>query len=361
MDRILGQPQAIELLQAALRHDHLHHAYIFHGPPGVGKFTTARAFAAALLCESAGVGTGQPAKACGKCRACEMLARGSHPDEHLVTKELARFNDDPNVRGRKLMSIPIEVLRTHLLAPVSLAPRAGARKVFIVDEAELIRVDVQNVLLKTLEEPPAGTIIILVTASEHRLLSTIRSRCMRVAFVPLAHDLVMQWLTERKVQLEPPQQRWLADFACGSFGRAQLALDHDLAAWAEEILPAVDAMGRGRYPVELGRKMHQIVEDFAKRWVADHDGASKEAANKHAAGLMWFMIAQHARVEMARVADGLKGTDAADAEEALEPYLALVDAVDQAERELGGNVNMGVAMDHAVSLMYRAMQGGVAA
>ncbi len=182
VDAILGQPHAIELLQSALQTDRLHHALIFHGPKGVGKFTTARALAAILLCHEVAKKAASsflpPVRACGTCRSCAALRAGSHPDDHVITKELARFSSDAAVRDRKLMTIPTAVLRENLIEPVNLAPRLGSHKVFVVDEAELLDSVSQNILLKTLEEPPAGTYVILVTDAEDRLLPTIRSRCL---------------------------------------------------------------------------------------------------------------------------------------------------------------------------------------
>src|SRR5690606_4650358 len=117
-----------------------------------------------------------------------------HPDLHVVTKELARYSEDRSTRERKLTQIPVDVLRTELIEPVYRAAQMGHGKVFIVDEAELLNDAGQNAMLKTLEEPPAGTTIILVTSIQDRLLPTIRSRCQRVAFVPLPDSVVSRWL-----------------------------------------------------------------------------------------------------------------------------------------------------------------------
>ncbi|MEL7087151.1 MAG: hypothetical protein AAGL98_01715, partial [Planctomycetota bacterium] len=223
MDAILGQTHALDQLHAQLTSGRVHHAQIFHGPAGVGKFTTALALAKVLLCHAPERDLAGRVTACGGCVSCLTFrpapeeagpdatpgagagaAAGAgagagafpgvaHPDLHVVNKELARYSDDRQVRDRKLTSIPVDVLRTALIEPAYLGAQLNHGKVFIVDEAELLNAAGQNVLLKTLEEPPTpddntgggGTTIILVTANEDRLLPTIRSRCQRIAFVPL--------------------------------------------------------------------------------------------------------------------------------------------------------------------------------
>jgi DNA polymerase-3 subunit delta' len=357
MDRIFGQPHAIDVLQTAMRNDRLHHAYVFHGPTGVGKFTTAHAFARTLLCHEAQPDLAGFINACGSCRSCSVFDAGTHPDMHVVTKELAKYSDDATVRNRKLMTIPVDVLETALIAPVSLAPRLGARKVFVVDEAELMSDIGQNKLLKTLEEPPAGTFIILVTSNEDRLLATVRSRCQRIAFAPLPDSDVNRWLDERDDELSADHRAWLIRFADGSVGQVQLAIEYDLYAWAGQVIPAIEQMGHGVYPDELGRQIGAMLNDFAETWVKRHDNASKDAANKLAAALMWRLIAQEARKRMFDRAAQCDPADPMETERRMWPYLGIIDALKQAEYEMHANVNMTLVSDHLVSMIYRALRG----
>ena len=364
MQNILGQSKAIEILQSALTSGRGHHAYIFHGPAGVGKFTTAWAFARTLLCHDAQPDLAGHVVACGSCRSCRLLdaqpgTAAAHPDLHVITKELARYNDDPEVRKRKLRVIPIAVVRQELLGPVSLLPQLGLNKVFIVDEAELLSDDAQNALLKALEEPPAGTYLILVTASEDRLFPTVRSRCHAVAFVPLPDQIVEQWLRRTKPELDEPQRTWLVGFADGSLGQTELAIEYDLFAWARVILPAMDQMAKGKYPCELGSYMAQRIDEFAKQWVDGHKGASKNAANHLAAKLVWRIIGQHARARIADAAPRCNPTDPVAAERILAGWLGVLDAVTAAESDMASNVNIGLVTDHAISVMYRQIQSGV--
>ena len=295
--------------------------------------------------------------ACGACESCRLL-RGHdavHPDLHIVTKELARYSDERSVRDRKLTSIPVGVLRTALIEPVYRAAHLRHNKLFIIDEAELLNPTGQNLLLKTLEEPPAGTYLILVTAREEKLLPTVRSRCHRVAFSPLPDDVVSDWIDRRDEPLTEPDRQWLVSFAAGSLGRAQLAVDYNLCEWAQLVLPALDAMAQGRYPTELGAQMAKCIGTFAENWTKKNTNASKDAANRAAAGLLWSILTTHAQARLTEVAQTVDPADVTDSEAALEPYIGVIDAVTTAERELDSNVNLGLICDHLVSLVYRAL------
>ena len=357
-------------IQSAVTSGRLHHAWIFHGPWGVGKFTAAVELAKLMLCHSPVtdlMGTPSPCDACESCRlfrppspeveaAEDDASPGSgiaHPDFHVVTKELARYSDDAATRSRKLMNIPTEVLREALLEPVYRLPQLQHGKVFIVDEAELIDVRGQNLLLKTLEEPPAGTHIILVTSSEDKLLTTIRSRCQRVAFAPLPDEVIQQWMDRNASEVSDADRAWLTSFAGGSLGRVVLCRKYDLFRWWKAVLPGVDAAVTGRPPGDLGATMANLIDELAKAWVDDHANASKEAANRMAAGLMLAMIGQHARMQMARVATRVPTDDPDTAQAMLKPWLHVIESLNITETELGSNVNLGLAMDHLVSMMAR--------
>lgn len=383
MRHVLGQSRAVEALLAPLRNGRLHHAFIFAGPAGVGKFTAALAFARLLLCHAPQRTLSGEPEACGSCASCRLVGNAAtrglhaateaaedaqlaaaHPDLHVVTKELAKYSDDRATRDRKLTQIPVEVLRGALLEPVYRAAQmpgesAAAKKVFIVDEAELLNPTGQNLLLKTLEEPPAGTVIVLVTSSEDRLLPTIRSRCQRVTFTPLGDDLVRRWVDQQEAagSLSATDREWLVSFAGGSPGRAELALGFDLASWARAILPAIDGLASGRPALasDLGAQFAARIDGFAAAWVDRHDNASKEAANKLGAGLMWSLVAAHARRRLADVAARHPaGGDLADAEADAEPWLRVVDALGEAERHLASNVNLSIVCDHLASRVARA-------
>jgi len=395
MDHVLGQDAAVNSLRAQLAAGRAHHAYIFHGPPGVGKFTTAMAFAKLLLCPAAQTDLMGRFAACGQCGSCVLLpdkpseldqspAEGwslggrdekakqqakpapqeeddeaslasPHPDLHVVTKELARYSDDASTRNRKLRSIPVEVVRQHLIQPASLAPQMGKAKVFIVDEAELLNPAGQNAMLKTLEEPPPGTTLILVTASEDRLLPTIRSRCHRVAFASLDDGVIERWVESHASDCTPTLRHWLVGFADGSLGRAKLALRFGLDSWAESVLPAIDQLARGKAAATLGSTIAAQIDQLAGDWADAHKGGSKEAANHMSAGLMWSMIARHARHKLATLSEQCDLADPASAEALLDPWLGVIDAIEQARSYHQRNVNLTLVCDQLSMSLHQAL------
>lgn len=365
VDYILGQPRAVQQLQAALAAGRLHHAYVFHGPAGVGKFTTALALARLVLCHDVRPDLSGQHVACEACRSCRLLGErgaGAHPDLHVVTKELALFSEKADDRKRKLTNIPVAVVRKELIGPAYLAARLDHGKVFIVDEAELLDPPSQNAMLKTLEEPPVGSHLILVTAREERLLPTVRSRCQRVAFGSLPAAVVARWLHGQDLTLDGPDLEGVVELADGSLGQAQLVVQYGLLAWSKQVLPAIDAMVEGTCAVELGSNMMALVDGYAKAWVEEHKAqhASKDAANRRGAGLMWALIAGHARRRLAQAANGCAAGELLEAEAALDPWLGVIDAVRTAERELAANLNLGLVMDHLAATMYGSLAGAAA-
>ena len=393
MDQIEGQSQAVDVLQAALRTGRIHHAFVFGGPEGVGKFTTAIAFAQLLLCHDRGQDLAGMTIACGACASCQFFRDSSgnddgngggnggeggrtgesHPDLHVVRKEMAKFSDSRKLRERKQLNIPLDLLREMVVGgqagtgkyhspTVANSAALGHGKVFIIDEAELLAVEGQNALLKTLEEPPSQTRVILVTSLEDRLLPTIRSRCQRVVFVPLSETMLDRFLDREAagrddLKLSESDRGWLLQFAAGSMGRLRFALQYNLVSWSQFVLPALNAMAGGRAAPSLGRDMAGAIDALAKQWVSDHDNASKEAANRMAADLMWSLIAQEARLRIHREAASLAADSPEDNEARLEPWLGVIDAIRRGEADLRSNVNLGLTADHVAMLIDRALRG----
>jgi DNA polymerase-3 subunit delta' len=166
---IVGQPAAVTLLRRAIALDRPAHTYAFVGPSGVGRRLTAVAFAQALLCSTHG---------CGACAVCRRVAAGQHPDCQVVQPTPPK--DNP--KGAPM--IRIEQVR-DLERTAALAPLEGSRKVFVLDEAERLTLPTAQALLKTLEEPPPRTHLVLILANPRALPPTVLSRCQRVRFRPL--------------------------------------------------------------------------------------------------------------------------------------------------------------------------------
>lgn len=176
---IEDQPRAVELLRRALAGDRVAHAYAFVGPAGAGRATTALAFAAALLCDAGG---------CGTCRHCALVAARQHPDLHVIVPTPPQRNP----KGAPVIRID-DVRRIEHDA--ALKPLMARRKVFIVDDAHRMTDDAPEAFLKTLEEPPDRTVMILVLPRVRALPATVLSRCHIVRFraranARLAEDMV---------------------------------------------------------------------------------------------------------------------------------------------------------------------------
>jgi DNA polymerase-3 subunit delta' len=174
----LRGPRTIELIERQVAESGTH-AWMLLGPPGSGKRRVATAMAAALNCP-VGPGVG-----CGECSTCLRIVRGRYPDVHHVTAE-----------GTFIL---VDQIRDSVLAEASRSPFEGSTKVFIIEESDRMNPAAQNALLKTLEEPEAATVFILISDREEELLDTIRSRCRIVRLDPLSEERVIEILVAEGV------------------------------------------------------------------------------------------------------------------------------------------------------------------
>lgn len=353
--KIVGQGKAVAVLEDAVASGRVHHAWVLEGPVGVGKRTAALAFASLLLDPTTESGLSGGVVCDENSPVQKLLRAGTHPDLALISKELARFHDDADVRKRKQTSISIDVIRQFVLAQGGLAPSAPtsmqsrAGRVFIIDEAELLNNPAQNAILKYLEEPPARVVLVLVCSAPHLLLPTIRSRCQRVAFSTLSRGQLDHWLSDAQERGElpalPPQQReFLLSFADGSPGLLTQAIHGNVAAWWERLAPLLSMSAEGRHAVELGPAMAQLVDDWAKGHVEANELASKEAANHTAAGWMFQLLAWHASTRLRSQVTGAQARQAL-AEGQEPPALREIDAIQAAQQELDANVGMALVME----------------
>ncbi|MFQ5826684.1 MAG: DNA polymerase III subunit delta' [Dehalococcoidia bacterium] len=198
-------------LRGSLKGGRLAHAYLFVGPPQVGKKTTALNFAQALNCPEA-----EPP--CGECRPCQRIASGKHADVRVV----GLLPDERT--GRLRIEIGIDQIRDMEKATY-LPPYEGKYKVFIIDGAERLSQEASNCLLKTLEEPPPPVVFILLASNETALLPTVISRCQKVEFPPMSAAAVEAALVEHWA-VEPKQAGLLARLSAGRLGWA-LAMKED--------------------------------------------------------------------------------------------------------------------------------------
>jgi DNA polymerase-3 subunit delta' len=253
--RIKGHDPIVNLFVTAYSQGRLGHAYLFIGPTGVGKQTFARELAKALLCER----PLQKLVACDTCPSCHLAEAGTHPD--LIC---AKRPDD-------VVELPVSVIR-EMSEQLSLKPARGGRKVAILDDADDLNEASANAFLKTLEEPPPGSLLILIGGgSADRQLPTILSRCQIVRFAPLPAETVESLLKEHEVT-EPARLQRLLRVAEGSVGQA-LALD-DEELWNFRTLLLKNLSANQIDSLILAKAWHEFVEDAGKESGAKRRRAS---------------------------------------------------------------------------------------
>ena len=197
---ILGHEQIKEHFQNAAATGKVSHAYILSGEEGMGKKTLANAFAMTLLCEEGG------REPCMQCHACKQVMSGNHPDLIYVTHE-------------KPASMGVDNIREQINDTIMVRPYSSQYKLYIVDEAEKMTVQAQNALLKTIEEPPAYAVIMLLTTNPDAFLPTILSRCVQLKLKPLKDSVVKEYL-EEKLHVKDIQAEIYSAFARGNLGKA---------------------------------------------------------------------------------------------------------------------------------------------
>ena len=205
---VVGHKDILKYISSAVENNRVSHAYILNGERGSGKKMLANLFAMTLLCET---GDNEP---CGKCHSCKQALSGNHPDIIRVTHE-------------KPATIGVEDIRTGVNDDIIIKPYSSDWKIYIISEAEKMTVQAQNALLKTLEEPPAYAVIILLTSNIDSMLSTILSRCVVLNMKPVKDEIIKKYLME---EIHVPDYK--AD-VCTAFARGNLGKAKALAASEE--------------------------------------------------------------------------------------------------------------------------------
>jgi len=241
---IEGHDDVVERFRRALARGRLASSFLFAGPAGVGKRTFALKLAQAMLCQR------HPEEAldpCGQCPSCVQAAAGTHADLYLVAKP----------EGKS--SIPLELLigdaehrrREGLCHNISLKPSMGGRKIALIDDADDLNAEGANALLKTLEEPPPRSVLILIGTTAAKQLPTIRSRCQLVRFQPLPTEAVARLLVSKSLAADRDRARRLAQYSEGSVQRALELADPELWSFRDSLCrrlsePAIDGVGLAR-------------------------------------------------------------------------------------------------------------------
>jgi DNA polymerase-3 subunit delta' len=262
---IIGHPVAVAVLARALQSGRISHAYLFHGPRGIGKRTAARLFASAIQClaarERLGTEDHPGLRSCGSCDSCRRIAAGTHPDVIEVEPDTSTGQ---NISVRQAAAV---------VANVALRPKAGPRRLFLIGRAELLHEDAANTLLKTLEEPSSFATLVLCVPNQELVLPTIRSRCQPVRFDPVPAPLLAASLA-RRYDIDPEEAMRVALSAGGRPGAALAGLaDPSLPARRERILAIFDhALDvRARCEADPSALVHALqLSDRLRREAQEH-------------------------------------------------------------------------------------------
>jgi DNA polymerase-3 subunit delta' len=362
LEDLIGQARAAAVLRNAILRNRVAHAYLFHGPEGVGKSTAALLFAQALTCERAEP-DGRGA-ICGECRSCVLVARGTHPDVRRLT---------PSAGGASV--IPIEEIRRGLVYDINLKPVAGGRKIYILDPADRTAPLAIHTILKALEEPPPYVVTILVTARPASLPPTIPSRCQEVTFQLAGTDAIERHLLD--LGAEPAAAASLARLSGGRVAWAIRAADRpevlaaraallDLCAGlpnrgvpaglrlAEEIKLQALALARARREGRAERDADEEAgEDAPARAFSPDRGLRSELPWCLDVVVSWYRdrlaAAEGGVLLNADYETSLRGgSDAGEQERAIRAIL-------ETKHSLEGNANIDLALE---SLAIRLLGGG---
>ena len=247
--RIRGHDALVEGFRRAVRRGRLAHAYLFTGPAGVGKRLFAVELAKALLCENAAP---DGLQACDRCPSCIQVEAGTHPDFFTA------------VRPPEALEFPISLMR-ELCQGFAFKSARGRGKVVLIDDADDLNEEAANCFLKTLEEPPPRSVLILIGSTPDRQLQTIVSRCQVIRFAPLPSAVVDELLQEQGIEDSALRAR-LVRLSAGSPGLAKELADPALWEARRDLL-----QGLTKTPidsVELSRRWMEFVEEAGKESAA---------------------------------------------------------------------------------------------
>ncbi|GHV23195.1 hypothetical protein AGMMS49959_15540 [Planctomycetales bacterium] len=254
---LLGMESAVRELRGSFAENRLNHAYLLVGAAGSGKDTLARTLAARFLCHS-------PADndACGRCVSCQMFAENNHPDFLALPRDtryltVAQFveRDSPteNIDHQPVLTL------------VNLKPALGHGRVVVIADAERMRDEAANAFLKTLEEPPPESLLILTAAAPKLLPNTIVSRCRRVLVTPLPPPVISAELARRAPEAPAAARTLAAELSGGSLGEAlRLATGAVFADWQK-----LQTLWREFTPAAAARWAEEIIGGFTKEMDGD--------------------------------------------------------------------------------------------
>jgi DNA polymerase-3 subunit delta' len=344
-EKLRGHSEQRALFAKSVRGNRLSHAYVLAGPDGIGKRVFARLLAQSIFCRKCPEGQ---IEACGECRACRGFAAGTWPDY----MEIARPEGKSEIPVAAIAGSAEKRGREGLCFELSMAPQASTRRVAVIDEAHLMNTEGANALLKTLEEPPALALILLVCDSPDSLLPTIRSRCQIIRFFPLTDADVAAVLLEQKLTEDPSEAASVAAVSEGSLTLAQQLL-HPGLRQLRELVAAELARFDQMKPLELSKRIAEELQKIS---------AGLEEQRQHAQWVLRFLTDA--------LGEALKRLVSGDFSDPLLQRLGvrcgsdllggLLDRVLQASRHIEGNSPLPLVLDALFDDLARAIRLGPA-
>lgn len=342
---ILGHDDVVSRFRQSLAGGRLASSYLFLGPAGVGKRALALKVARALLCQSCAPTELEP---CGNCDSCRQAAAGSHPDLSVVSL--------PSGKSK----MPVDLFlgdRDHrnqegLCHEISMRPMLGRRRVAVIDDADYLSIESSNCLLKTLEEPPPGAVLILLATSRSRLLPTILSRTQIVRFTELSPTDLRTLLVEQGIVDDPQRADQLASVSQGSLQRARELAQTELWELRNTLQPQL-------LPSQFDSlRLAKQVQDFVN--ASGKDAATRRKSLRLVFEVVGDLYSKVVRVSCQCAADDPNGNDVAWqlhselGPAALDIALAALDRCIEAEIELDRNANLATLVECWIDDLARA-------
>lgn len=316
-DQVVGHDKIIAYMKNAITQDKVSHAYILNGPKGCGKKLLAGIFAQTMQCEKGG------SEPCGVCHSCRQAISGNQPDIIKVTHE-------------KPASIGVDDIRSQLVEDVQIKPYSSKYKIYIIPDADLMTVQAQNAMLKTIEEPPAYAVILLLAENSEKFLPTINSRCVELKLRNIKDAQIKEYLMT-KIQLPDYQADICTAFAQGNLGRAiMLAQSEQFNEIREEAVRLVknidqmDTAGLVDAVKRISAHKMEVTEflDFFTIWYRDV--------------LIYKATLNVDKLVFGDQLDALKLRAKKSSYEGIE---IILDAIEKAKTRLNANVNFDLVME----------------
>ena len=314
---VVGHRDIIQYIQDAVGQNKVSHAYILNGQRGSGKKMLAKLFAMTLQCES---GKSEP---CGICRSCIQANNGNQPD--IIT-----------VKHEKPASISVDDVREQVNGDIMIKPYSSPYKVYIIPEADLMTVQAQNAILKTIEEPPEYAVIFLLTENVDSLLPTIRSRCVMLKLRNIKDKLVKKYLIEQ-LQVPDYQAELCAAFAQGNIGRATMLATseqfNEIKEEAIQLLKYIDDMELHEIvsAIKAINRYKLQVEDYLDIITIWYRDVLLYKATKDVGGLVF--------------SDQLKFIKEKASKSSYEGIERILEGIEKAKTRLKANVNFDLTME----------------